>query len=58
MQKKNKEIFLGGEGTGMGNRNELVGDYEAKLMILYTFWEVQIPEIEKFMLEISSQFTP
>lgn len=58
MQKKNKEIFLGGEGTGMGNRNELGGDYEAKLMILYILWEVQIPEIENFMLEISSQFTP
>ena len=35
-----------------------VGDYEAKLMILYTFWEVQIPEIENFTLEISSQCMP
>lgn len=25
MQKKNKEIFLGDEGMGMGNRNELCG---------------------------------
>lgn len=41
-------------GTGMN----CVGDYEAKLMILYTFWEVQIPEIENFTLEISSQCMP
>ena len=30
MQKKNKEIFLGDEGMGMGNRNELCGGLWSK----------------------------
>lgn len=35
-------------GTGMN----CVGGCEAKLIILCTFWEVQIPEIENFTLEM------